>query len=121
MVESDPEVKNSKPVVRIADVQRASRESFNAALVLAVSFSTPYEALLLTALASLGRSTGRETGGFDIKEIMTKVEAMSSMVDDPLYYPPPSFRETLDILTRLGAVRHDDLFNILAFLPLIKS
>jgi hypothetical protein len=62
------------PKIRIGDVQKASLDSFNIALTAAVSFSTPFEALLLVSLAALSRATGREIGGFDIKDILGKME-----------------------------------------------
>lgn len=95
-----------EPIVRIGDVQKASRASFNMALLTAVSFSTPFQALLLVTLAALGRSTGRETGGFDIKEIMTKMEAIAGSSGDLQYSPPPSFGETIALLNQLGEVRN---------------
>lgn len=92
------------PTVRISDVQKASRESFDSALVTAVSFSTPFQALLLVSLASLCRTTGREVGGFDITDIMMKMEALSGSFGDPQYAPPPAFGETIQLLNRLAEV-----------------
>ena len=92
------------PKVKISDVLKASQDSFNKALVTAVSFCTPFQALLLVALASLARSTGRQAGGFDIKDILTKMEAISDTAGDPQYSPPPAFGETLELLNRLGEV-----------------
>ena len=92
------------PKIRIGDVQKASLESFNMAMVTAVSFSAAYEALLLISLAALCRATGREIGGFDIKDILIKMEALSNAAGDSQYIPVPSFEETLRLLTRLGEV-----------------
>ena len=92
------------PVVRIIDVQRASKESFSTALLNAVSFSTSFQALALVSLASLCRTTGREFGGFDIKEIVVKMAALANSSGDPQYSPPPSFGETIHLLNRLGEV-----------------
>lgn len=92
------------PTVRISDVQKASRESFNMAVVTAVSYSTSFQALLLVSLAALLRSTGREVGGFDIKDIMMKMEAIAGASGDHQYSPPPSFGETIRLLNRLGEV-----------------
>jgi origin recognition complex subunit 1 len=92
------------PIVRISDVQKASRESFSSILSTAVSFSTSFEALLLVSLASLTQSTGRHDGGFDINELITKMESISGGSGDIQYSPPPSFGETLEILNRLGEV-----------------
>jgi origin recognition complex subunit 1 len=90
--------------VRISDVQKASRESFDSALVAAVSFSTAFQALLLVSLASLCRSTGREVGGFDLTDIITKMDSLSGSFGDPQYAPSPSFGETLHLLNRLAEV-----------------
>jgi len=100
--ENKHQAKKDFPKVRISDVQKASRESFNMALVTAVSFATSFQALLLISLASLRRSTGREVGGFDIKDIMMKMEALAGASGDPQYSPPPSFGETIHLLNRLG-------------------
>jgi hypothetical protein len=101
-----------EPIIRIGDVQKASRASFNMALLTAVSFSTPFQALLLVTLAALGHSTGRETGGFDIKEIMTKMEAIAGASGDLQYSPPPSFGETIYLLNQLGEVRNNISYNV---------
>jgi len=90
------------PRIRIGDVQKASMDSFNIALTAAVSFSTSYEVLLLVSLADLSRATGRDIGGFDIKDILAKMEALAAAAGDPQYLPPPSFGESIRILTRLG-------------------
>ena len=94
----------SHPTIRIGDVQKASLESFNMAMVTAVSFAAAYEALLLVSLAALCRATGREVGGFDIKDILTKMEALANATGDSQYIPAPSFEETIRLLTRLGEV-----------------
>lgn len=103
----DPKQGLGGPIVRISDVQKASRESSSSILSKAVAISTPFEALLLVSLASLTQSTGRHDGGFDINELLTKVEAISGGSGDIQYSPPPSFGEVLGILTRLGEVRVD--------------
>ena len=95
-------IERSKPIVLIKDVLKVSRESFNSAMSRAVGLCTPFEALFLVALASLSKSTGRELGGFDVEEIMTKMDAMANSVGDPMYSPAPTLSETLGILTRLG-------------------
>lgn len=94
------------PKIRIGDVQKASLESFNMAMVTAVSFSACYEALLLVSLAALCRATGREVGGFDIKDILAKMEALANAAGDSQYIPSPSFEETIRLLTRLGEVSY---------------
>jgi hypothetical protein len=91
-------------VVRIRDVQNAGRASFNVALVTAVSFATPFQALLLVALASLSRSTGRESGGFGIQEVLTKMHALAGASGCPAYASPPSFGESIHLLNRIGEV-----------------
>lgn len=103
--EAGSEAQSSHPKVRVSDVQKASRESFDSALVTAVSFSTPFQALLLVSLASLCRSTGREVGGFDMTDILTKMEGLSGSSGDPQYAPPPTMGETIQLLNRLAEVR----------------
>lgn len=90
------------PLVRIPDVQRVSREASDSGLSKAVAQSTPFEALLMISLASLSRSTGRENKGFDIEEIMMKMEAVSGGFGEDQYTPPPRFEETLFLLNRLA-------------------
>ena len=92
--------------VKVRDVQKASRESFNMALVMAVSFSTPFQALVLITLANLCLATGRELGGFDLKDITTKMDAIASASGDDQYLPVPSFGETLRLLNDLGEVSY---------------
>lgn len=102
--EKENRQETAQTVVRVADVHRASRESFDTALVTAVSFSSSFQALLLVSLVSLCRSTGREVGGFDIRDIITKMEALSGSCGDPQYTPPPAFGETLRLLNCLAEV-----------------
>jgi Cdc6-like AAA superfamily ATPase len=105
-------LKNGRPVVRISDVQRGSRSSFNTALLTAVSMSTPYQALVLVTIASLSRSTGRESGGFDIQEILVKMESLCGSFGRALYMPPPSFGETMTLLNQLGEVRTRCIYRV---------
>lgn len=95
---------DAPPSVKIADVQKASRKSFDAVLVSAVSFSTSFQALLLVTLASLCRTTGREVGGFDIREISSKMESIVGLVGDLQFVPAPSFCEILQLLGGLSEV-----------------
>ena len=95
---------NNFPTVKIGDVQKASLQSLETALKVAVSFSSPYQALLLVSIASLKRATGRE-GNFDIKDIMMKMEAISGACGEAQYSPPPSFARTMDLLAILAEVR----------------
>ena len=102
--EKEGKLSLSHPKIRIGDVQKASLESFNMAMVTAVSFCASYDALLLVSLSALCRATGREIGGFDIKDILTKMEALANAAGDSQYIPAPSFEETIRLLTRLGEV-----------------
>jgi len=100
------------PKIRISDVQKASLVSFNMAMVTAVSFSSCFEALTLIALAVLRRSTGREVGGFDMKDILVKMEALANSSGNPQYLPAPSFGESIRLLTRLGEMNLVELHTI---------
>ena len=88
------------PVVRISDVLKVSRDSFHSSHIRAVSMCAPFEALILVAMVLLSRSTGRS--GFDIEEIVVKMESIANAFGETLYLPPPSLGETLDLLARLG-------------------
>lgn len=92
------------PMVRIKDVLKVSRDSTNAAQPRSVSLCTSFDVLFLVALAALSKTTGREYGGFDVEEIVTKMESMAHAAGDPLYLPPPTLSETLGILSRLRDV-----------------
>uniref|UniRef100_A0A7S1YP31 BAH domain-containing protein n=1 Tax=Ditylum brightwellii TaxID=49249 RepID=A0A7S1YP31_9STRA len=93
---------SSGPTVQISDIQKASRELFNPVIARAVSHATSLEALIIVSLASLQRQSGREMGGFDVDELISKMEGTARSLGDLQYLPPPSFAETLDILNRLG-------------------
>jgi Cdc6-like AAA superfamily ATPase len=94
----------SYPKIKISDIQKASQESFNKAIVTAVSFCTPLQVLLLIALASLCRTTGREVGGFAVQDVITKMGAIASGSGDLQYLRPPSFSETIHLVSLLGEV-----------------
>ncbi len=93
------------PIVCIGDIQKASRESLSSTVTMALSSLMSLEALIIVALASLRKSTGRLTGGFDIQELTAKVESIAGAAGELQYLPCPTFREVLDILQRLGEVR----------------
>jgi Cdc6-like AAA superfamily ATPase len=99
--DSDRASSESNPIVRIKDVLKVSRDSYNSARAKSVALCTPFEALVLISLAALSRTTGREFGGFDVEEIMTKMESIANASGDPMYLPPPNLPETLDIYDRL--------------------
>ena len=90
------------PLVRIPNVQKVSREASDSARSKAVAQSTSLEALLIISLASLSRSTGRENKGFDIEELLTKMEGVAGAYGDEDYLPAPRFDETLFLLQRLA-------------------
>ena len=95
----------TSPLVRIVDVQRVSREASDSGIAKAVAQSTPFEALLLVSMASLCRTTGRENRGFDVEEIMTKMDALAGGFGDEQYTPAPRLEETLFLLQRLAEVQ----------------
>ena len=89
------------PVVRIKDVLKVSRESSNAAQPRSVGLCAPFQVLFLVALAALSKTTGREYGGFDVEEISTKMRSIADAFGDPMYLPPPTLPETLNMIARL--------------------
>jgi origin recognition complex subunit 1 len=90
------------PVVTIRDAVKVSRESFSSATAQAMTRCTAMEALLLVTLAALSKSTGREYGGFDMDEILVKMQALAHGLGDRRYLPPPSVGECLGLVARLA-------------------
>ena len=90
------------PLVTIGDALKVSRESFYSAKSQAMTRCTPFEALLLVTLASLSKSTGREFGGFDMEEILVKMEALANGMGDERYLPTPTLSEAMDVVIRLA-------------------
>lgn len=101
---NEPAETTTNPKVGIKDVLKVSREATNAAQSRFVGLCAPFEVLLLIALSSLSKTTGRECGGFDVEEIITKMDAIANNKGDELYLPPPSLQETLGILSRLRGI-----------------
>lgn len=104
--DEEKSTKEEHPIIRISDVQKASRQSFDTTLINAVSCSTPFQALLVVSLASLCRTTGREVGGFEVEDLLRKMETLVGSCGDEQYAPPPNFGETLLILQTLAEVGH---------------
>jgi origin recognition complex subunit 1 len=102
---SDPQDLPRVRQVGINDVVQVSRDAFNSAQCKGVALLAPYEALLLVSLGCLCKWTGREHGGFDLDEILTKMKALANALGDPRYQPPPTLGEALEIVTRLGEAR----------------
>ena len=91
----------SKPIVRISDVQKGSRDMFTSIVLKAVSCSTDYEALLLISLGSLKRD--RDDGSFPAKEILVKIESIANASGEPRYMNARlSFADVLGMANRLG-------------------
>lgn len=91
----------SRPIVRISDVQKGSRDMFTSIILKAVSCSTDYEALLLISLGALKR--GREDGSFTVKDILTKIESISNASGEPRYMNARlSFADCLGIVNRIS-------------------
>lgn len=90
------------PVVRVVDVLASTKESSNSADSKLTAKCTPFEALLLVSVAALRKSTGRETGGFDVTDVFTKMDSVARAFGNKQYLPSPGLRETLRLLARLG-------------------
>jgi origin recognition complex subunit 1 len=101
-VRNDAKSPPDQPMVRIQDVQKVTQEAFHSIATQAISASRAFPALLLICLGALCKSTGQETGGFDIKQLMTKMKAVASASGNNMYMPPPSFHATLKILAVLA-------------------
>ena len=95
---------DSRPMVRISDVQKGSRDMFTSIVLRAVSCSTDYEALLLISLGSLKR--GQDDRSFQVKDILTKIESIANASGERRYMDARlSLADVLGIVNRLGDVR----------------
>lgn len=91
----------SRPVVRISDVQKGSRDMFTSIVLKAVSCSTDYEALLLISLGALKKD--RDDGSFPAKEILVKIESIANASGETRYMNARlSFADILGMMNRLG-------------------
>lgn len=98
----DAATEDDDPIVTIRDAVKVSQDSFNSAKSQAIARCSSFEALLLVSLASLSRSTGREFGGFDMEEILVKMEALANGLGDPRYLPAPTLSEAMHVVGRLA-------------------
>lgn len=89
------------PVVRVKDVVAAVQKSMSSAEFKRIAQCTPFEALLLISLAALRKSTGIVIG-FDLEEIMSKMEQLAKSSGNEIYLPPPTLEETLGLVSRLA-------------------
>lgn len=101
--DSNKKITTGHPKVYIKDVLRVSRDSFNSAQSRMIALCSSLEALLIITLANLSKTTGREFGGFDVEEIVTKMASVANAAGDKQYLPPPDLDETLVLLRNLGA------------------
>ena len=93
--------RSTRPIVRISDVQRGSRDMFTSIVLKAVSCSTDYEALLLISLGALKKD--RDDGSFPAKEILVKIESIANASGDRRYMNARlSFADVLGMMNRLG-------------------
>lgn len=94
---------DSRPMVRISDVQKGSRDMFTSIVLRAVSCSTDYEALLLISLGSLKH--GQDDKSFQVKDILTKIESIANASGERRYMDARlSLADVLGIVNRLGDV-----------------
>ena len=99
-----PRNTNQTPIVSASDIQRASRDILCSTVKRASSFLLPFEALVLISVASLVKGTGRTSGGFNVQELMIKMESIVGAAGENLFLPCPNFAEVLGIINRLGEV-----------------
>jgi hypothetical protein len=100
-----------RPIVRIHDVQKGSRDMFTSIVLKAVSCSTDYEALLLIALGALKR--GQDDRSFQVKEILTKIESIANASGEPRYMDARlSLSDVLGIVNRLGDVSVPTILSV---------
>lgn len=118
------------PRVRVKDILNVCSISMDSAEARGFSYCSSFQILLLVALSSLRRTSGREFGGFDVEDILTKMKAISSSLGDSRYSPPPSLHETLGMIQELSEMRlvgldlsqdHDVSSSLSGlFLPLVE-
>ena len=101
----DHSVSSTSAIIKMRDIQNATREMFNSRLLIALKNSTTFEALILVSLASLKRhaDTGR---GFLILEVLEKMEGLANTLGDSKYLPVPTFGELVEMLNRLSEVSY---------------
>ena len=91
---------STRPIVRISDVQKGSRDMFTSIVLQAISCSTDYEALFLIGLGALKRVN--EDGIFQVKDLLTKIESIANASGEPRYMNARlSFADVLGMVNRL--------------------
>ena len=110
----------SRPLVRISDVQKGSRDMFTSIVLKAVSCSTDYEALLLISLGALKR--GQDDRSFQVKDILTKIESIANSSGEPRYMDARlSFADVLGMVNRLGDVSASTALTSFLFIAILSS
>jgi origin recognition complex subunit 1 len=102
---NDPKSSCERPVVRIKDIQRVTRERMGNVSSQSVRILSPMEVLVMVSITSLARNRGNMLGGFDIIDVVTKVESIANALGESMYLPPPVFHEILEIVNRLADAR----------------
>jgi origin recognition complex subunit 1 len=97
------------PIVRVHDLLNAARDPVNDTYVASIAAVSSHQALVLIAIASLMKSTGRETDGFYVEEIQPKMVAIADPTGNPMYTPAPDEPITIDIVNRLCV---DDMMKL---------
>jgi len=112
-------VQGSRPMVRISDVQKGSRDMFTSIVLKAVSCSTDYEALLLISLGALKR--GQDDRSFQVKEILTKIESIANASGELRYMDARlSFADVIGMVHRLGDVRVSTMLASFHCAPFVR-
>jgi origin recognition complex subunit 1 len=94
----------ARPMVKISDVTRSSRDMFHSIIHRAIACSTAYQALILIAIGAMKRNSGRENG-FTAKEILVKIESISDGSGETRYDARLAWADLIEMLNRLAVVR----------------
>jgi origin recognition complex subunit 1 len=93
----------SRPqLVAIPDVTAALKSIAASPHLKAVKTATDFEALVIVSVASVINSSGRDSGGAGMQEILTKMSAIASASGESRYMPIPNWNDLLEMLNRLG-------------------
>ena len=102
---------DEKPQVVLKHLFNVTASAFNSPQAHRIACLAEFEVLLIVALAVLSKSTGREQGGFDIEEVMTKMQAMTNALGDSRYGPPLTIPECLVVLGQLASAHLVSLYT----------
>jgi len=92
------------PLIKMRDIQQATRDMFDSRFVSALKRCTPYEALVFVSLGALKRQYGNVRDVVSMEDLLIKMESIVNGLGDDRFLPLMNLSDLMELLNRLSEV-----------------